>query len=54
VLTRPTLADNCDHLISGVEDLLDIERPVFEAVEPLREPGVGFFDPDACLRTLPP
>jgi hypothetical protein len=41
------LADECDHLIPGVEDLLDIDRPVLEGFGPLRQPPVGFIDPDA-------
>jgi hypothetical protein len=44
------LADDRDHLILGVEDLLHIDRPVFEAFDPLREPLVGFIEPHAPLR----
>jgi hypothetical protein len=44
------LADDRDHLIVGVEDLLHIDRPVLEAFDPLREPLVGFIEPDARLR----
>src|SRR5215207_7004865 len=46
VLSLPTVADDCDQLIPGIEDLLDIERPVFEALDPLCEPLIDFLDPD--------
>jgi hypothetical protein len=48
------LADQCDHLIRGVEDLLDIERPVLEGFGPLRQPPMGFIDPDALLQIQAP
>jgi hypothetical protein len=51
VLGCPTLADDCDHLVPGVEDLLDLNRPVLEAVEPICQPLVGFIDPDEGPRT---
>jgi hypothetical protein len=42
VLGLRVLAGNGDHPIPGVEDLFELERPVFEALEPVREPLVGF------------
>jgi hypothetical protein len=44
------LADEGHRLISGVDDLLDLDGPVVEAVQPFCEPSVGFIDPDAGLR----
>src|SRR5262245_8004014 len=50
LLCSRTLADERDHLMPAVEDLLDIERPVLERSGPLRQPPVRLSESDASLQ----